>query len=105
MPYYHIKDAGLINFWSRKCEECGKKWSILSYFYPKAPKGMVWKKSSGLVIRVKKGDASYAAWADRFPGAGVVASRLPNWPRWLRVLTILTFISVSMLVIIWFLNS
>ena len=105
MPYYHIEDGGSIGFWSRKCEECGRVWSIFSYFYPKLPKGMIWKRSKGLVIYIKKGQTTYSPWADRFPGAGEVASRLPNWPRWLRVLTLLVFVSVSILLVVWFLNS
>ena len=92
MPYYHTKDNGKVNFFRRKCEVCGTKWSIWSYFLKSMPKGIYWKpkkeiKIPELKLNISKGKTSYAKWADNNPSVALVASRLPNWPRWARVLS------------------
>ena len=101
MPYYHIEDSGKVGLWNRKCEECGKKWSIRSYFMRKLPKDMVFIPRQ---VIIEKGKTSYASWGDKFPGAALVASHLPAWPRWFRVLTVGIFVLGVITVIVLFIR-
>jgi len=55
-------------------------------FAPTPPRDMQFVVAPPKVLT--KGTTKYASWADRVPGAGLVASRLPKWPRWARVLTV-----------------
>jgi len=99
MPYYHTKDNGKIWFWTRKCSVCGQIWPIRYLFAPKVPKGMIWEKDK---VVVPKGPTSYASWGDKFPGVGLIASRLPSWPRWARVLTVSIFFLVILVLVIYY---
>lgn len=100
MPYYHVKCGGEITFWTRKCKKCGHKWPISSLLSTSIPEGMTSFISNIKAPEVKKGKTTYASWADRFPGVGLLASKLPSWPRWLRILSLLILVGVIILIII-----
>lgn len=93
MPYYHTKDRGRIQFWRRKCTKCGKKWPWYTLFALRPPKDMAYYFEPPMP-KIQKGKTSYAKWVDKYPGAPVLASRLPNWPRWARILSAVVFISL-----------
>lgn len=99
MPYYHIKDNGRIHFWRRKCSICGRKWPISALFSLNVPEGMTRFRPVVKVPGTKEGKATYANWADRIPGVGFIARKLPNWPRWARILAVVTFIGLIIVVV------
>ena len=99
MPYYH-RCGGKISFWKRRCNKCGKTWSILAIFAPSPPKDMVYVLETRMP-EVKRGKTKYASWADGFPGVSVIASRLPSWPRWVRIMVAIGFIGLIVGVIVW----
>jgi len=93
MPYIHKGCGGIVpfniftifTFRHPKCKKCGLTWPYsVIWTYP-PPKNMQFVFTPPVI---SKGTTKYAGWADRVPGAGLVASRLPKWPRWARVLTV-----------------
>jgi hypothetical protein len=98
MPYYHSKDGGEILFWQRKCKICGKRWPITALGSFKIPEGMTTFRVNA--PKISPGTTQYAKWADRVPGAGSVAGRLPNWPRWARILVTLVIVGIIVGIVI-----
>lgn len=90
MPYYHLKDNGKIGMWSRKCSKCGERWPIMAWFQYPPPSDM----TRYIIEGKEKRPVKYAKWADRIPGANVIAGLLPNWPRWARLLTVIVLVLV-----------
>lgn len=91
MPYIHKGCGGVIGLISRRCKKCKRKWPISAWFLYPPPKDMIFatrlgKIPAGKIPRMEKGKTPYARWADNIPGAGIIASRLPRWPRWARIL-------------------
>lgn len=98
MPYIHTHCGGEVNFWTRRCKKCGKKCaSVFSYFSLIPPKNMIFDPR----YEVKHGKTSYAKFGDRVPGAGLIASWLPNWPRWARILTAIIIVGGIITLVIW----
>lgn len=113
MPYYHRTCGGEISFWALKCLKCDKKWPWWLFF---SLKPMIRPKSEGparditpfhlsepkgKLSKVIKGGTAYASWADNIPFVGLVATRLPNWPRWARILTVIVFVLAIVTLIIF----
>ena len=102
MPYYHVRCGGEIRWYPPfpippKCKRCGRVWSPLVMYGPP-------RKDMNFLVslpELKKGKTTYAKWADKFPGAGTMASRLPNWPRWARMLTALVLVLAVGFLIYW----
>lgn len=97
MDFYHSKCGGYIDPVSRECKKCHKKWSKISFLLD--PRGI--RVLPGTMVGVKvansKGKSSYAKWADKVPGAGAFASKLPNWPRWVRILSVVILFGLVIL--------
>ena len=103
MPYIHRGCNGEIGLWSRKCKKCGKRWPLKSLFALSPPKDMFYQVNPP---QPKKGQTSYAKWADSDkapPGVGWVASHLPNWPRWVRILAGILVIGIIVALLAWLL--
>jgi len=96
MPYVHAEDSGRIHFWRRKCVVCGKVWPVKVLFQTKYPDDMTFVKRD---VVISKGKTSYASWAEKFPQAAFVASRLPNWPRWARIGFVLLCVAITVVII------
>jgi hypothetical protein len=104
VPYHHNGCKGQIRWYPLlpvrpKCRKCGKEWSFLSVYSPQPPNDMTYVFESSKKLQLKKGNTSYASWADAPytpPGVSFVASNLPNWPRKWRLTAFLgsiTFLS------------
>jgi hypothetical protein len=101
VPYYHVGCRGEIKWYPflpipPKCTKCGKTWNPLVVYGPRrhdmyyVPKERSKISKASEKLKVKKGDTSYAKWADTsLPGVAIIASRLPSWPRWLRLTSFL----------------
>ena len=99
MPFYHTKCGGNISILRGKCTKCGKRWNPYKFLFnteilPVPRKEKVKKPST-------RTPASYAKWADKYPGAPIIASRLPNWPRWARILTGLIIFGGLISLLMW----
>lgn len=98
MPYYHERCDGKIRWLppgvvSPKCLKCGRTWPRWVVFGGR-PKDMYFIPGDPPTI-IKKGDTSYAKWADKAPpGVAEIASNLPNWPRWKRLTVFLLVILI-----------
>jgi hypothetical protein len=96
MRFRHKKDNGIIfrhHWYSGRwcCTKCSKKWyPPIVYFaldleLVGASKEEQVEKQLDAALkrkRVKK----HAKWAESTPGATILPSILPNWPRWARIL-------------------
>lgn len=86
MPYIHVGCGGVVPLrFPVRCRKCKHKWPWTVMFAPTPPKDMRFVITPPVPAR---GTTQYAKWADRIPGAGLVASKLPKWPRWARILTV-----------------
>jgi hypothetical protein len=95
MPYYHKYCGGKISWVPPlpvppRCNDCGKIWNPLVVYGPR-PKDMEY--------RLEREPATYARWADKLPGAGSIASHLPNWPRWARITSFALLVGVLSVII------
>ena len=103
MPYIHKGCGGVIPLRPPiKCRKCGTRWNWRVLFAPTPPKNMVFAVIKPRIGR--KGETQYARWADKILGAGVVASRLPNWPRWARILAVCCMIVGTVFLVRYFLG-
>jgi hypothetical protein len=90
-----------IHFLLPICDRCKKRWK---------PWGFILASDMHMVVEARSekkahiGESrKHAKWADSIPGANVVPSILPNWPRWARLLSTMIVISLIGFVIWWFL--
>ena len=98
MEFYHTACGGRIDTKTRTCLRCKRHWNWFSFRFTlteirPVPASLTRSKPK-LEPWVKPKPTSYAKWGDRLPGVGIVASKLPNWPRWARILVTLILIGI-----------
>ena len=103
MRYIHSGCGGEVDTRKRMCLRCKKKWNPVSFMLTTGEiRPMVDKKGrlvEGPTKKELRHAKPYAKWADKVPGAGWFAGKLPEWPRWARILVTLAFIGVVVLVV------
>lgn len=97
MIYVHTKCGGEIDPKKRVCTKCKKKWNRFSFYFD--PSGIRPRSGESSLYPPKKDRQKYAKWADRTPGAKIIPSLLPNWPRWARILSTVVFLGLVGLVL------
>lgn len=95
MDYVHYKCGGAIE--NNQCSRCHKRWSFFGKWF--ATDIRLAKVQSKPVI--KKGATDYAKWADKLPGVGSFASRLPKIPRIARILVTIVVICGLLSLVMW----
>jgi hypothetical protein len=95
--FFHIDDNGDVNFFTRKCKICKKKWSLNSYIQ--------WPLPDGLGIRInEKTKVKYPDWLYKTPYgeyAIIMADMLPHWKRRTRIIVTLSFALIIVGLIVW----
>ena len=90
MDYIHKKPCGG-NIVKNQCSKCHKKWS----FFGKIVATDIRLAKVQSTPIVKKGNTSYAKWADNVKGVNTFASHLPNVPRvWRIVITVIVLAAI-----------
>lgn len=101
MIYTHTKCGGMIDPKKRQCLRCKRKWNRFSFWFD--PSGI--RPTAGEyppdMVKPKKERQRYAKWAEGTPGARLIPSLLPNWPRWARILSTVLFITAVVLLSLW----
>ena len=83
--WVHTKCGGEVNVLRRTCTKCKKKWGLIAFLID--PTGLRIGKEV-----IKESPTSYSKWADKLPYVGLVAERLPDWPKWARILSLIVFL-------------
>lgn len=102
MRFYHTKCGGEIDVKKRKCTRCKKKWNPIwfrldpSSIRPMRIAEISHTKPGDKVMRVdRRVPQGKLAWISRVPGANILPSILPNWPRWARILATVVFVAAA----------
>jgi hypothetical protein len=92
MPLIHVDCGGVISFWSRRCETCGKVWPPKTLLSPIPPTDMYFIPS--LPGKEGVGDPRLPTTKDIPSLTKGLVSRLPKWPRWARILTVVILLVI-----------
>ena len=103
MDLFHVGCGGEIDVKKRQCLKCKHKWGRMAFLTtPNEIRQVVKSKAARASALRQKVDkpTRHAKWAENIPGATLLPSMLPSWPRWARLLSTAVVLGIITTVIV-----